>query len=1234
MVAALTAAATDRGRLRTFPEVLGDWATKAPHRRAYVYLSDGEREEASLTFAELHVAVTAAAQRLTAYARPGDRVLLFYPSGLDFIVAFLACLCSGVVAVPVSVPNRKRGLEIVAGITVDSGAICILSVGALLARYEEDFAAAAGLSQLPRIDTASWGAVEPGRSPGAAGLLGPDLEAPALLQYTSGSTGVPRGVIVTHANLADNQSQQQACANNDERTVIVSWLPMFHDMGLGTVLQALWVGAECVLMSPSAFLQKPARWLQAITRYRGTRSGGPDFAFDLCARSIGKDERQELDLSSWSYAYNGSEPVRAATLSRFYEAFASCGFRWEAFHALYGLAEATLFVSGEPLDKAPAVERFSRHSLEKRVVRVDPSDNSQALVGCGRTWLGGRILIVDPETLVECAAGQIGEIWVAGPSVAAGYWGKDTDTLETFRAHTAAGQGPFLRTGDLGFHHGDSLYVTGRSKDLIIVRGRNHYPQDIEDTVSTCHPALEPQRCAAFSVESEDGESLVVAQEVKRSALRSIDAEDVFRAIRKSVADRHGLYAAAIVLLRPLALPRTTSGKVRRKACRDAFLNQSLPEVASSGIVGATLDPPARASVPPASASPTAARLAEWLRQYSRSHSSADIVRRNLPPDALSEFARQGLLGMQVGAQHGGLALRHGEAVRVLEQLGGVDLGASLFLGLNNYLGVWPILRHGQLQLQQQVLSDLATGRHLAGFALTEPGAHAGAEAWTSHAEQVNGSGWRLFGRKFVTGGAADSGSINVFVRHKDRPGVTGFVVPRNAKGVGPASSVTEDGVARDTLSMDGVFLDHSHVLGQVGQGEEVAFDAIRHSHMAIGAACLGGMKRCSQLIFQHATQRQIGEAGLVAHPVTMTRLGRITAEVTALECLVRLLAELADQDQVVASEAFTVCKLVGPEMLWQAVDDLVQLLGRRGLVETLQIRKLVDDARILRGLEGPAEASAAVLGAGLLEAELDGLRALTSEVFSELQLAPLLEQVLNALGEARVRSAGGPPASQHWLEARAGELTTWMILLGAVERKRRAASTADLERTAAWVRSNLDNSLAVTRSGPPPEVRLGAGVVGDAIASYDRSVSGLETGVGRDARAQIRGDERARGLRGWAVSWLAERLRVEEARIDPRRSFADHGVDSLAAVEFAKALADRVGVTLDETLLWNFPTIDSLLAYLEKPQTPQGNVASAQQSPARASGAAEVRDQPEADGASNLEDELARLERELKKRS
>jgi alkylation response protein AidB-like acyl-CoA dehydrogenase/acyl carrier protein len=553
---------------------------------------------------------------------------------------------------------------------------------------------------------------------------------------------------------------------------------------------------------------------------------------------------------------------------------------------------------------------------------------------------------------------------------------------------------------------------------------------------------------------------------------------------------------------------------------------------------------------------------------------------------------------MQIDTPHGGLGFRHGDTVRVLEQLGSGDLGAALFVGLNNYLGVWPILRHGQPQLQQQLLPEFARGQQLAGFALAEATPEASTDAWSSHAEPVNGSGWRIYGRKFITGGLPDSGYVNVFVRHKDRPGMSGFVVPRSAQGLQRSTHVSEDGVARESLSLNGVFVEHRQVLGQIGRGDDVAMDALRHSHLAIGAACLGGMKRCSRLIFQHATQRQTPDAGLVAHPVTMVRLGRITAEQTALESLVRLLAEAADSGRELPAEASTVCKLVGPEMLWLAVDDLVQLLGRRGLVETLQLRQLVDDARVLRSMEGPMEAGSALLGAALLVGDPERLRELGKELSGSSAVDPGVEEATQLIRDAALRMGQhARPAMEHWLRSRTGEVIIWIVLLGAVECQPKGDSSADLQRAATWLRSNLQSTLSALRVGPPPEVGL--------------SVRDVQDGE----------------LRAWAVAWLAERLRVPESRIQPQRSFADHGVDSLAAVEFANALAERVGVALDETLLWNFPTINQLLSYLER-------VSSEIEVPTAAPAAKGLAAPPsEAGGEPDVEEELARLELELKKR-
>jgi acyl-CoA synthetase (AMP-forming)/AMP-acid ligase II len=363
-------------------------------------------------------------------------------------------------------------------------------------------------------------------------------DTPAFLQYTSGSTSQPKGVIVSHANLLHNEELIQQAFSQTESSVIVGWLPLYHDMGLiGNVLQTLYVGAQCVLMSPAAFLQSPFRWLQAISYAKATTSGGPNFAYDLCVRKISEEQRAQLDLSSWKVAFNGAEPIRPATLERFTEAFAPCGFNAEAFHPCYGLAEATLFVTGKAAG-SPRAQSFNVAELVKNRVVSSGGNGTEnkRLVSCGVSFGEQTVVVVNPETRIEADTDEVGEIWVAGPSIAGGYWNQPEATRQTFHAQLAGDtQKKFLRTGDLGFVFDGELYVTGRLKDLIIIRGLNHYPQDIEQTVEQSHAALRPGCGAAFSVEIEGEEKLVVVQEVQRTR-KAVDRE-IFEAIRQRVAE-------------------------------------------------------------------------------------------------------------------------------------------------------------------------------------------------------------------------------------------------------------------------------------------------------------------------------------------------------------------------------------------------------------------------------------------------------------------------------------------------------------------------------------------------------------------------------------------------------------------------------------------------------------------------------------------------------------------------
>ncbi|MBO0738837.1 MAG: fatty acyl-AMP ligase, partial [Alphaproteobacteria bacterium] len=404
----------------------------------------------------------------------------------------------------------------------------------------------------------------------------------AFLQYTSGSTSAPKGVIVDHRNLLKNLEMIRIAFGNTARSTHVSWVPHYHDMGLIlNILQSIYVGAACVLMAPVSFMQRPLSWLRAIHEFRAEVAGGPNFAFDLCVDRHRSEYMEGIDLSCWKLAYNGAEPVRADTIDRFVSTFAPYGFAASSAHPAYGMAEATLLISSGERGHGAVTRTLSRPALMRhQAVSPTREEDVHRIVGCGRPIAGERLAIVDPQTRRRLGLYMIGEVWVAGPHVTRGYWGNREATASVFRAAVDGdgGDACWLRTGDLGFlDENDELYITGRIKDLIIIRGVNHYPQDIENTVQDCHPALRRNCGAAFSVPGRsDEEQLVVVQEVERTYRRRVEAEPIIASIRESIAREHEISAREIVLIRTGTLPQTTSGKIQRGLTRQLFLAGAL----------------------------------------------------------------------------------------------------------------------------------------------------------------------------------------------------------------------------------------------------------------------------------------------------------------------------------------------------------------------------------------------------------------------------------------------------------------------------------------------------------------------------------------------------------------------------------------------------------------------------------------------------------------------------------
>jgi acyl-CoA synthetase (AMP-forming)/AMP-acid ligase II len=479
---------TDLMNSTTLVEILQHRAQYQPDRLAYTFLVDGETEEVSLNYQELDRKARAVAERLTNIEAMGERALLLYPPGLEFITAFFGCLYAGVVAVPVYPPRRNQRMTRLQGIVVDAQARFALTTTSILSTIEKSFSEEEALASLHCISTDDI------PSDRMLDWQVPPLSENALafLQYTSGSTGAPKGVMVSHGNLIHNSAAIYQYFGHTSNSQGVIWLPLYHDMGLiGGVLQPLYGGFPVTLMSAVDFLQKPVRWLQAISRYQATTSGGPNFAYDLCVRKIKPDQLADLNLSRWELAFTGAEPVRAETIAQFVARFEAYGFQRKAFYPCYGMAETTLIVSGGSKSEEPIVECVDAVALgQNQAVVSNHEIGTRSLVSCGQSLSDQKIVIVDPDSLTSCADSQVGEIWVSGPSVAQGYWNKPEETERIFRAFTAdTNEGSYLRTGDLGFCQNGELFITGRLKDVIVIRGRNHYPQDIELTVEQSHQA-------------------------------------------------------------------------------------------------------------------------------------------------------------------------------------------------------------------------------------------------------------------------------------------------------------------------------------------------------------------------------------------------------------------------------------------------------------------------------------------------------------------------------------------------------------------------------------------------------------------------------------------------------------------------------------------------------------------------------------------------------------------------
>ncbi|KKD39768.1 AMP-binding protein [Limnoraphis robusta] len=1199
MIELLESTSTNLYQATTLVELLKYRAATQSDRIGFIFLTDGEMDEVRLSYGALDQQARAIANQLQ--GRKGERALLLYPPSLEYICALFGCFYAGVVAVPAYPPRRNSNLLRLQSIIADAQASVILTTSALLENIQK-FAANSIITTdhlIPNFYSTEEVNITP--------------ETLAFLQYTSGSTGNPKGVMLTHENLLHNSKIIHHCFEHTANSRCVIWLPPYHDMGLiGGILQPFYGGFPVILMSPVHFLQKPIRWLQTISRYQATTSGAPNFAYQLCLRKIKPEQLKTLDLSSWDVAFVGAEPIQAKTLENFAETFASCGFRSEAFYPCYGLAEATLFVSGGKKSKPVVVETIETPALAKNKVILSSKNSAhpQKIVSCGQVKFDYNLEIVQPESLTACSEGEIGEIWISGASVTQGYWKKTELTQQTFKAYLSTGEGPFLRTGDLGFIKNNELFVTGRLKEVIIIRGRNYYPQDIEQTVQKISSDFRLGCGAAFGVELEGEERLVIVQEVERTALKTLDINNTIEKIKRAISEHHQLQVYEVIFLKPGTIPKTTSGKIKRYACREQYLENRLDAINDS-----EFSSPNQAN----NSSEQTDQLIQWLRQYASENINSRLIdeRRCIPPHIVLDFGNKGLLGMQVPNEYGGLGLNNVDTLKVLEQLGAIDTTLALFVGLNNILGIRPILKFGSNTLKSELLPQLATGRELAAFALTEPSAGSNPQAIQSSASNSL-DGWLLNGTKIWSGSAAWAGAINVFVKHPETGGISAFVVRRGTPGLrqGPeALTMGMRGMVQNTVYLNDVLVEKDSLLGEAGQGLNVAQDAMMYGRLAIAAASIGGMKRCAQLMLRYSQRRVISTGHLINNPFILSRLNELTAGITAIETLVNRIAKLLDKGEFIPAEAYTVCKTAGAEFFWKAADNLVQILGGRGYIETNFAPHILRDARVLRIFEGPTETLNFFLGSRVVNNSQE-LEQLMSQTLGAPEVYQRLKEAAEQIREFTSVDCFSSLQVRQWVSIQVGELASFAILWAAL--KGLNSTSQEIKRSLNWTQLNFEQKLTQALSQTPNDaVVRSVNQTTDLIYSYiesigeiEQSFSGEDTEVDQllqkyDSRSirevqvkvspqdykeicfkslsNLNPSQSTERLQDELIEWLSRKLKIPVHQIDPTHAFADYGMDSVMAVELAQDLEEKLGLSqpLEATIAWNFPTIKSLAQYL-----------------------------------------------------
>lgn len=1188
-------------RRDNFYEIIAQRSITHPDQKILSFVL--EQEVQTWTYRQLHNRICSIAAYIQTRNKPGDRILILLPPSLDYVAAYFACLYTDCVSIPLFPARNYKENERLLHLSADADCeTAIIDV----ARDNN------GLKNFKKIEIEKISHC-------------PDLYKPlitkssdiAYLQYTSGSTASPKGVMVSHGNLIANCDALEKRFYRSDIKIGCSWLPFYHDMGLiGGILFPIYSNYRAILFSPYRFIKSPLTWMEIISQYKVNITPAPNFAYDLIARELEKKSKDiNLDLSSLKIAVNGSEPINSSTMKIFLKATEPYGIKNDVMFPSYGLAEATLLITSRKQDEKNKILKVDKQALANRkVVPIkDTVFEYTEFVSCGRVLKNHRLIIANPRSRKKLNSFEIGEIWLSGPSITKGYWKNTTETAKKFNAKPINDElykNGYLRTGDLGFQDDDgNLYVTGRIKDVIIIRGKNYYPQDIEYAIEQSHPDLVAHGGVAISLKHNKNEYIAIIHEVKR---HTKNFDDIFLAIQNCIIEEFEITVERIILIQRGSLPKTTSGKIRRYACKENLKKNKLkivsdwksPRISDNDefkIVSniKTLSPGKTNKSP-------ADEIIDWLREYTEKRINSRLMdeRRSIFPYIILDLAKHGLFGLQIPKAYGGLELSTHDSLRIMQQLSAIDPSLALLVGNHTSLGVNPILWYATEEMKAQLLPEMAVGKALGAMGITEPETGSQFSMISAKAVEFGKNKWQINGiKRWNASGWANI--INVFVQLNDPVNetnkLTGFILTQDLQGIsiGPESlTMGWRGFAQTPLYLKNVIVNKSLMLGQPGEGMEIINNILTSSRLGIATLSVGIMKRAMQLMYRYASRRKISTQLLLESKVFLNFTTDIISKINILETLINTTSTEVDLSLETPIELALASKILASEFVWQTVDIAMQMTGGRGFLENNILPQLLRDCRAFRIVEGANEPLAIWLGRTAFHTEI--IYHLLRTKFNNQTLADEHKNLGIKLNDVYQKNLNEGYYSLFFYLY--GMITCHYIARCAIEKKLKFSNDEFIKFSNKYFKK-LTRVLCeniINLHGDVDNLQIKD--IKEILKAHEKSIGNLEQhgyDEDRDLDDLFSKEWHAEKIKEvihsnnvesvnqqkiieWVTHWISEKLNIEIKKIKKDLNLIQLGLDSLYLMRFSHDVEKKYSTELTIEKLWENPTIEGIAFLIE----------------------------------------------------